>query len=143
MDDYGANRGLGKLRRENLGWYPYSPMPFHLYVSSFAYLAVPVLLTVAFRAWKTHAYESWRGRLGLASMLVISADWCSVFFLIVATKTNLPWVIAIDENWLSLLYLVTPIVAALLAFTLKGRARNCTFAAGLSMALFAATFWVE
>jgi len=75
-------------------------------------------------------------------MLVISADWFSVIFLI-AAKANLHWVVSIDENWLFWLYLVIPVVAALLAFTLKGTSRNCAFAAGLSMALFSVTFWVE
>ncbi len=72
--------------------------------------------------------------------LVISAEWCSVIFLIVADKANLGWARSI-ESWFNCL-IVAPIVAALLALTLKGKARTCAFAASLSMAMYWATSWV-
>lgn len=120
-------------------------MPLRLYVSILSYLAVPGLVMVAYRDWTKRLPESlsnWRSRLGLTSMLVISADWCSVILLIIADKANLRWAGSIDDRWLSYLSLA-PLVAALLALTLKSRARNCAIAASLSMGLFWATSWVE
>lgn len=75
-------------------------------------------------------------------MLVISADWCSIIFFIVADKANLRWAGSINDSWFTYLG-VAPVVAAILALALKGRARISTIAAGLSMALFWATSWVE
>lgn len=93
-----------------------------------------------YRDWTKRIPESlsnWRSRLGLTSMLVLSADWCSIIFLVLADKANLGWARSI-ESWFSYL-IVAPIVAALLALALKGRARTCAFAASLSMASHWAT----
>lgn len=119
------------------------PLPLHLSVSVLFYSAVPWLVVVAYREWTKRIPESlsnWRRRLGLTSMLVISADWCSIIFLSVADKADLGWARSI-ESWFNYV-IVAPIVAALLALALKGRARNCAFAASLSMALYWATSWV-
>ena len=116
-------------------------MPLRLYVSLLSYLAVPGLVVVAYRDWMKRMPESrssWRNRLGLTSMLVISVDWCSIIFLIIAAKANL----RIDDSWFDYLSLAA-IVATFLAIALKGTARICTVAAGLSMGLFFATSWVE
>ena len=120
-------------------------MPLHLYVSVVSYLAVPCFVALAYRDSTKRTPESlsnWRSKLGLAAMLVISADWSSVIFLIVAERTNLRWARFIDDSWLNYLSLA-PIVATFLAVILKGRARIWTVAAGLAMGLFWATSWVE
>jgi hypothetical protein len=108
-----------------------------LYVFVLAYLAVPCLLVMAYGDVKKHLPESlsdWRSSFGLTSMLVITADWCSVILLIVVDRANLRWAKPIDVTWSSYLS-VAPIVGALLAFALNGRARVWTIAASLSMAL--------
>ena len=119
------------------------PLPLHLSVSVLFYSAIPWLVVLAYRDWTKRIPDSlsnWRSRLGLTSLLVISASWCSIIFLIVADKANLGWARSI-ETWFNYL-VVAPIVAALLALALKGRARTCAFAASLSMALYWATSWV-
>ena len=119
------------------------PLPLHLSVSVFFYSVVPWLVVVAYRDWTKRIPESssnWRSTLGLTYLLVMSANWCCVIFLVVADKANLGWARSI-ESWFNYL-IVAPILAALLALTLKGRARTCAFAASLSMALYWATSWV-
>ena len=120
-------------------------MPLHLYVSVLSYLAVPCLVFVAYQDWTKRIRKplsTWRSSLGLTSLLLISSDWCSVIFLIVAAEANLGWARPIDGNWFNYLSLA-PVVAAPLALTLEGRARTCAIAASLSMGLFWATSWVE
>jgi hypothetical protein len=109
-----------------------------LYVLVLSYLAVPCLLVLAYRDLKKQLPEplyDWRSTFGVTSMLVIAADWCSVILLTVADRANLRWAKPIDVNWFSYLGLA-PIVAALLALALNGRARDWTIAASLSMAVF-------
>jgi hypothetical protein len=112
-----------------------------LYVLILSYLAVPCLLVMAYRDVKKHLPEylsNWRSSLGLTSILVITADWCSIILLIVVDRANFQWAKPIDVNWFGYLSLA-PIVALLLALALDGRARFWTIAASLSMALCWAT----
>ena len=114
------------------------------YVQVISYLAVPCFVVFAYRDWTKclpESLSSWRRRLGLTSMLVISADWCSIIFLIVADKANIRWAMNINNSWFTYLE-VAPILAAILAFALKGRARTSTIVAGLSMALVWVTSWM-
>jgi len=53
-------------------------------VSTFCYLAVPVLVGFAYRARMKGSPEelsSWRSRVGLTSILVTSVDWCFMLAL--------------------------------------------------------------
>lgn len=120
-------------------------VPFYLYVSVLCYLSVPVLLVLAYRAWAKRtppALSNWRRRAGLTSILVISADWCSVILLVIAAKSNFRWVRSIDEDWF-ICFGLAPLLAAFLALTLEGRARLWAVTAGLSMAMFWTTQWVS
>jgi hypothetical protein len=120
-------------------------MRFHFYVSVLCYLAVPVFLVLAYRAWAKRtpeALSNWRSKLGLTSMLVTSADWCCVILFIIAAKSDFRWFSSVDENWLTYLALA-PALAAFLALALEGRARIWAIAAGLSMTFWWTTTWVE
>ena len=119
------------------------PLPLHLSVSVLFYLAVPWLVVVAYRDWTKRipgSLSNWRSTLGLTSLLVMYANWYCIIFLVVADKANFGWARSL-ERWFNY-PMVAPIVAALLALTLKGRARTCAFSASLSMALYWATSWV-
>src|SRR5262245_42400590 len=107
-------------------------MRVRFYLNILSYFAVPVLLVIASRAllkWNNLAFPIWRRRVGLALVIVISADWLSVPLLLVIHKVNARWDVYFVQvfNWLSL----AAVVSALLAIALVGRARLCAAAAGL------------
>ena len=75
-------------------------------------------------------------------MLVISADWISIIFLIFGDKANLRWIRSFnDSGFTYLAVLLAPLLAAILALALKGKARTSTVAACLCMAVVWAMSW--
>lgn len=94
-------------------------MPLHLYLNWFSYIAVPVFVGLACRAWLKRGLgivPNWRRRVGLASILVVSADWFAVIFFIFR------WLQDFGDTVMNCLAL-SGLIAALLALALNGRAR--------------------
>ena len=113
-------------------------MPLHLYLNGFSYIAVPVFVGLACRAWLKGGLgivPNWRRRVGLASILVVSADWFTVILLF-------RWLRYFSDAVINCLTL-SALIAALLALALSGRARICAVAASVSMCVFYLTAWVE
>jgi len=113
------------------------------YLNILSYLAVPVLFVLAFRALlksNDAALPIWRRIVGLASIIVISADWLYVPLWLVINKVDRRWDVYFDQvfDWFSL----AAVVSALLAIALTGRARLCAAAAGFCMFVFWVTSWV-
>src|SRR5262249_1637192 len=99
-----------------------------IYVSLLSYLTVPVFVVLAYRAWAIlprQALSNWRNKLGLTSMLVVSADWCFVIIFIFAAKSRIRWMRSVADDWFSYMPLVA-LFAIFLVFTLKGKARVCS-----------------
>jgi hypothetical protein len=99
-------------------------------------LAVPALLFFAFRDWITKwrmKLPEWRNGLGLSSLVLVSLIWASRF--VTSTVSNAHRlgnsVFHVDQlSWLATL-LYSTLLAALLAFALKGKARILAFSSVL------------
>jgi hypothetical protein len=78
----------------------------------------------------------------MTSMLAISVIWCSVWMMAIAAQFYIRWMMTLTDHWFTYIPLVA-LSAVLLAFTLQGRARTCSVAAGLAMVLSLLTACVE
>jgi hypothetical protein len=106
-----------------------------MWLQILCYLAVPVLAFFAYRGWAKTKHADWRGKMGLASILAVSANWLFGILLLVFHFINPRWWSFLNDAWLSGLIL-SALAAALFALSLKGAARFYGVAAGLLMAAF-------
>ena len=86
---------------------------------------------------------NWRRRVGLASILVVSADWFAVILLIVIDEAQFRWLRYFSGTVIINCLTLSALIAALLALALNGRARIWAVAAGVSICVFYLTAWVE
>jgi len=103
-------------------------------IASFACpIVVPVFVWLAYRTWNRQfrrELPAWRNGLGLASIVVLSLNWLSALFLLLAPAEP-----RISSKFFSIeliaTILYTALAAAILAIALKGAARIYLIAAAL------------
>jgi hypothetical protein len=104
------------------------------YIATACYLTVPITTVLSYRAWLRNRrihLSNWRRRVGITSILAISASW--LFGIVLA------WLLITDnadflsEKWKNGLILFS-LTGATLASCQKGSSRIYGIAAGLLMA---------
>ena len=98
-------------------------------------LASPLLLLLGCRAWAKRTGEKlsdWRNGLGISSMVLVSSVWMIHFGMRILSAVHLFQSYFFNPDWMATL-LYSTMLAALLAFALKGTARLFMFSAALLM----------
>ena len=98
-------------------------------------LASPLLLLLGCRSWTKRTREKlsdWRNGLGLSSMVLVSSVWMIQFGTRILSAIHPFQSYFFNPDWMATL-LYTTMLAALLAFALKGTARLFMFSAALLM----------
>lgn len=101
---------------------------------------VPTVVLFAWRSWLgggRAGLPPWRNGLGLAALLLVSLSWSLAALTVIPGLADLR---IIDSSWSLDLSPPLGMVAALLAFALKGASRFLAVLAGLLMVVFWAPF---